>query len=52
MLIAIKQNEKCPGENMSVSKEVWKTNLGKGPDETQCTWKFKLTSAVSVWESR
>lgn len=27
MLIAIKQNEKCPGENVSVSKEVWKTNL-------------------------
>lgn len=50
MLTVIEPNGKCPGENMSVSKEVWKTNLGRAPDKIQCTWKFTLWSAVSTPE--
>lgn len=50
MLTVIEPNGKCPGENMSVSKEVWKTNLGRAPDKIQCIRKFTLRSAVSTPE--
>lgn len=42
-----KPNGKCPDESLSISEEVWKANLGRAPDQIQCTWEFTLESAVS-----